>query len=183
MSDSKRYPIDRPQSHELPEFARIEREAASRFSDLDLPKGLRDSALSQGDLAAAAADGHVWVARDQTEKQVVGFAVVQPLDRGMHLRELDVLSQYGQEGIGRRLLRTVIEWSRDAGFSCLTLTTFKGVPWNAPFYLSEGFRAITQNEMGPDWQALWDQEVEKGFNPARRVALIKPLTDAQSVDE
>ena len=176
MPDSERYQIDRPQSHELGELARIEREAASRFSELDLPHSLRDAVLSRGDLESAATQGHVWVVRDQFEKCVVGFAVAQRLDRGMHLRELDVLSLHGRKGLGRRLLRTVIEWSAKAGFSSITLTTFKHVPWNAPFYLSEGFRPIAENEMGPELQWLWDQEAEEGLDPTRRIALVKTLT-------
>ena len=181
MPDSERYQIDRPQSHELDELARIEREAASRFSELDLPHSLRDAVLSRGDLESAANQGHVWVVRDQFEKCVVGFAVAQRLDRGMHLRELDVLSLHGRKGLGRRLLQTVIEWSAKAGFSSITLTTFKHVPWNAPFYLSEGFRPIAQNEMGPELKGLWDQEAKEGLDPTRRIALVKTLTVDEAV--
>ena len=46
------------------------------------------------------------------------------------------------KGIGRRLIACVAD--RPAkGLASLTLTTFRDVPWNAPFYARLGFEMIT----------------------------------------
>ena len=53
-------------------------------------------------------------------------------------------------GIGRALLRAGCDWAAAAGYDELTLATYRDVPWNGPFYASEGFV-----EVGPvdDWLA------------------------------
>jgi GrpB-like predicted nucleotidyltransferase (UPF0157 family) len=77
---------------------------------------------------------------------VVGFALVEH-EEGEEplLDELDVLRSHGQRGIGRLLVYTVKRWAQDSGHRGVTLTTFREIPWNAPFYESCGFR-----ETGPD---------------------------------
>lgn len=58
----------------------------------------------------------------------------------MHIDELDVLRAYQGRGIGRRLLSHAIDGARIRAFKVLSLTTFRKIPWNAPFYESLGFR-------------------------------------------
>jgi GNAT superfamily N-acetyltransferase len=67
---------------------------------------------------------------------------------GAHLEQLSVHPDHGRRGLGRALLRAAIEWARAAGYRELTLATYRDVPWNGPFYASEGFV-----EIGPadDW--------------------------------
>jgi hypothetical protein len=38
------------------------------------------------------------------------------------------------------MLQTVADWARANGFASLSLTTFRSVPFNAPFYAAFGFR-------------------------------------------
>jgi GNAT superfamily N-acetyltransferase len=80
----------------------------------------------------------------------VGLCRIDGVGDGAHLEQLSVHPEHGRRGIGRALLRAGIEWARAHDYEELTLTTFRDVAWNGPFYASEGFV-----ETGPadDWLA------------------------------
>jgi GNAT superfamily N-acetyltransferase len=63
-------------------------------------------------------------------------------DPAAHLEQLSVHPGYGGHGIGRALLRAACTWATDQGYPELTLATYRDVPWNGPFYASEGFTEI-----------------------------------------
>jgi hypothetical protein len=46
------------------------------------------------------------------------------------------------------LVGSVCDWSRSHGFDAVTLTTFRDVPWNGPFYEKLGFRPLTDLSRG-----------------------------------
>jgi GNAT superfamily N-acetyltransferase len=71
----------------------------------------------------------------------VGFARIDHKSWGPHLEQLSVHPDHGRHGIGRALLRAAGQWAHDAGYHTLTLATYRDVPWNGPFYASEGFVA------------------------------------------
>jgi GNAT superfamily N-acetyltransferase len=80
----------------------------------------------------------------------VGLCRIDAVGAGAHLEQLSVHPDHGGRGIGRVLLRAAVEWSRTNGYEELTLVTYRDVPWNGPFYASEGFV-----EIGPagEWLA------------------------------
>src|SRR6185503_9462415 len=81
------------------------------------------------ELRKAQADGRLCVALDGDRP--VGFAHVEMLAEDLpHLEELDVHPDHGRRGIGAALVRTVCEWVARSGYSEVTLTTFRAVPWN-----------------------------------------------------
>ncbi len=87
------------------------------------------------DLAAALV---VLVAGDPPH----GFASIRALAGGAHLEQLSVHPDHGRRGIGRALLRAAVDWAAAASYGELTLATYRDVPWNAPFYASEGFQEV-----------------------------------------
>jgi GNAT superfamily N-acetyltransferase len=68
-----------------------------------------------------------------------GFARIELLAGRPHLEQLSVDLDHMGQGIGRALLRAAWDWVRHAGYHEMTLATYRDVPWNAPFYASEGF--------------------------------------------
>lgn len=95
------------------------------------------------DFAAALA---VFVAGDPP----VGLCRIDAVGDGAHLEQLSVHPDHGGRGIGRALLRAGIEWAAGRGYPEMSLCTYRDIPWNGPFYVSEGFV-----EVGPadDWWA------------------------------
>ncbi len=59
---------------------------------------------------------------------------------GAHLEQLSVHPDHARHGLGRALLRAGCAWAAAHGYPELTLATYRDVPWNGPFYASEGFR-------------------------------------------
>jgi GNAT superfamily N-acetyltransferase len=104
----------------------------------------------------------------------VGLCRIDAIGTGAHLEQLSVHPDHGRRGIGRALLRAGVEWARARGYRELTLVTYREVPWNGPFYASEGFV-----EVGPadDWL------VGRGFAPEEpvmarygtRILMARPL--------
>jgi len=60
-------------------------------------------------------------------------------DTGAHLEQLSVHPDHAGRGIGRALLRAGCDWAKAHDFDEITLATYRDVPWNGPFYASEGF--------------------------------------------
>jgi GNAT superfamily N-acetyltransferase len=89
-----------------------------------------------------------------------GFARIDPVAGGAHLEQLSVHPNDGHHGIGRALLQAAVQWAQDHGYPEITLATYRDIPWNGPFYASEGFV-----EIGPvdDW---W---VARGYRPEEPV--------------
>ena len=103
-----------------------------------------------------------------------GFACVDIVDDVAHLWQLSVHPSSGRQGIGRALVGAVCEWASSNGYPAVTLTTFRDVPWNAPFYSRMGFRTL--DELPPGLKAIRQHERDLGdddFGP--RIAMRKEL--------
>jgi GNAT superfamily N-acetyltransferase len=102
----------------------------------------------------------------------VGFAHVDVRESGAaHLEEIDVLPEHGRRGLGTRLLASVCSWAATEGFHAVTLTTFRDVPWNMPFYAGLGFEVIPRHELSPALLSAVRDETRRGLDPFRRVAM------------
>lgn len=77
----------------------------------------------------------------------VGFSAVDEMDGEAYLAELAVELAYQGYGLGRRLVAAACDWGRHAGFTSILLSTFKDVPWNAPYYERQGFRILEPAEL------------------------------------
>jgi len=66
-------------------------------------------------------------------------------------------------------------WAARGGLPALTLTTFRDVPWNGPYYERLGFVALAPSDHRPELTALMAEEATHGLDPARRVAMIRPI--------
>jgi len=83
----------------------------------------------------------------------VGLGRIDAVGDGAHLEQLSVPPDHARRGTGRALLRAGCAWAAARGYPELTLATYRDIPWNGPFYASEGFV-----EAGPvdDWLARHD---------------------------
>ncbi len=58
----------------------------------------------------------------------------------------------------------------------VTLTTFRDVPWNAPWYARRGFAVLPPERWGPEPAALVEHERALGIGQAPRVVMRKDLS-------
>jgi GNAT superfamily N-acetyltransferase len=136
---------------ELPLLAAVEEAADGLFATLGMgpfPEASQIDHLTGAVLVLVAGD------------PPVGFASVGILDGAAHLRQLAVLPAQGGRGLGTALVEAVAGWGRTHGLPAVTLTTFRDVPWNGPFYRSLGFRPL--EKPGPELAAVRAQEIAVG---------------------
>lgn len=147
---------------DVPLLAAVERAAASRFAAIGLRGPFLESTVDPRELALAVAEGRLWVAEHRRE--CVGFAMARLLDDGEPwLEELDVLPSHGRRGLGLALLEAAIAWARGRSASGLSLSTFRHVPWNAPFYAKAGFREVPAGERTAAHARIVEEERARGL--------------------
>ena len=108
------------------------------------------------------AEGCLWVAEDSPEG-IAGFLSAQPFDAELHIWELAVAQPFQRRGLGRLLLNAAQHRARADGLAALTLTTFRHVVWNAPFYERYGFRILEGTETGARLAETLRLEAERGL--------------------
>ena len=146
--------------------------AASRLfmSDPDLANVDFDDTWEPDELRQMIRKGHSLVTHVGDE--MAGFLVNEPFRRELHIWEIDVLPHHQGKGIGAGLIRACQVDARNCGYSALTLTTFRDVAWNAPFYSRLGFVEITDMAAYPRLNAELDEEASAGLPRQRRCAMI-----------
>ncbi len=122
---------------------RIERSAGRAFL------GTAQAAVAAGPVSPARwygpfiARGLVWVA--ELAGPPAGFAAAEPFDDALHLWELAVRRPDQGRGLGRALVAAVTAEARGRRLPAVTLTTFRHIPWNGPFYARLGFVELVWN--------------------------------------
>lgn len=114
--------------------------------------------------------GHCLVAH--AGERMAGFLVNEPFRRELHIWEFNVHPDFQKMGIGAGLLRACLIDARNSGFAAVTLTTFRDVPWNAPFYERLGFEEVSALDAHPRLAAELANEAEDGLPIERRCAMI-----------
>jgi GNAT superfamily N-acetyltransferase len=152
----------------------VERRAVRLFDDWLSATGLTAEVLedvsSIEEFEEARARGHLWVAVSEAH-DVVGFAQVVILDGLAHLDEIDVVPECGRRGIGSRLVEAVCEWAARSGYEKVTLSTFRDVPFNAPFYARLGFTVVDPAALPPEHAQLVHNEHARGLRTELRVIM------------
>ena len=162
--------IRQARREELPSLLEIERRAAGRFALVD---GLGEEPLDLtplDELREACSGRRVWVAVTGGG-EVVGFAYAAVIDGSCHLEEVDVLPEYGRRGIGASLVREVRAHAEREGLRGVTLTTYRSVPWNAPFYRRLGFEIVDRGAWTPGLVAAVEDEARRGLDTEQRVVM------------
>lgn len=171
MNDAD-YEIRLARPDEVASLPAIERAAAQLFANnaFGVDLGTLEETASVDDLAAAQRAGMLWVAVAPSGEPV-GFACARWLGDQPHLEELDVRPDHARRGLGAKLVRAVIEFARARVAAAVTLSTFRDVPWNGPFYERLGFRALDASELTPPMRDLITAEARKGLPIERRVVM------------
>lgn len=114
--------------------------------------------------------GHCLVA--SAGEVIAGFLTSQPFRRELHIWEMSVHPDFQRCGIGAGLLRACMIDAKNSGFSALTLTTFRDVPWNKPFYEKLGFTVVEDMAAHPRLADAIDEEAKNGLPRDRRCGMI-----------
>jgi 4-diphosphocytidyl-2-C-methyl-D-erythritol kinase len=168
------YTIALARPRDVARIAAIELAAVQLLRDHVPPSVLEDS-TDEACLREAQEAGRLWIALSGDEP--VGFAQVEMLAPDLpHLEEIDVLPEHGRRGIGKALVRAVCAWASAEGYSEVTLTTFRDVLFNMPFYARLGFVEVARAEVRPEIQLVVDHETARGLDPDKRVVMRYRIT-------
>ena len=139
----------------------IQLAAGDAFRDVGMSSVAESPPLPAESLSGYREAGRAWVAVDDHDEPV-GFVVADVIDGAVHIEQVSVHPAYARQRIGAMLLDHVAGWAARRGLPALTLITFRGVPWNAPYYERLGFRELAPAELTPGLAALL------GRRPRRR---------------
>lgn len=105
----------------------------------------------------------------------VAYALLEPLDGAVHIEQITVHPEYAHRRLGRALIEHAAARAAQDRATALTLTTFAGVPWNAPYYLRCGFRVLEERELTAGLRKIRAQEAEAGLDRWPRVCMRREL--------
>jgi GNAT superfamily N-acetyltransferase len=148
----------------------IERAAGRLFTEIGMDEIASDEPPSLDALSQYSDRGHAWVLVDDQDSPV-GFALVDVVDGCAHIEQLSIHPRHHRRGYGRVLIHQIATWAQDRGMPAVTLTTFRDVPWNAPYYERCGFHELTETELSPGLAEVRARETDHGLDPRTRVCM------------
>ncbi|MBS0584529.1 MAG: GNAT family N-acetyltransferase [Proteobacteria bacterium] len=155
---------------DIPRLQEIEDVAGRMPYGLGLIDESLDASFPTGRLQHLVQRGQAWVACTHAG-EMVGFLLVSEREGRAYIEEMDVLPEHGRRGIGTKLIERVAEWAVRAGLPRLTLSTFRDVSWNAPFYAKRGFRVVPSPDWSEGMRAIRAHEAQHGLTVEARVTL------------
>ncbi|RST84664.1 N-acetyltransferase [Aquibium carbonis] len=152
----------------------METAAGRLFADHGYPALAAAASAAPEQYRSAALAGRVLVATDSADRPV-GFALTELIGRVQWLCELSVHPDHARRGVGASLVEAVADAARLGGASHVGLSTFRAVPFNAPFYARCGFAELPLERASPPLARRFQAEVPAGIDPDRRVLMLRPL--------
>ncbi len=129
-----------------------------------------DGVMSISRHSELIAGGGCWVAADNSGK-ISGFLAGEAFSDALHICELSVVSEAQGQGVGRALVNAAIGWAESKGKSAVTLSTFRDVAFNAPWYARMGFVELDEESMTNRMAYVMSDEIAHGLPGDRRCAM------------
>src|SRR4051794_9303728 len=167
-----------PRPDELELLLAIERAAGQAFRGVAMPEIADDDPGSVAGLEAHRVAGQAHVAVDAADRPVA-YLVSAVVDGNAHVEQVSVAPARRGRGLGAALIDARSEAARAEGRPALTLTTFRDVPWNAPYYARLGFAVVAPADQGPELRALVAHEATAIPGDAPRVAMRRAVAPAR----
>ncbi|ONI69978.1 GNAT family N-acetyltransferase [Kribbella sp. ALI-6-A] len=158
---------------DLPVLRAIEKAAGDLFRQIGMVDIAEHDPPALHVLRSYQRAGRAWVAAD-TDDQPVGFVLVKVVDGAAHIEQISVHPDHQRQGLGRALIDAVDAWAVDQGLPALTLSTFRDVAWNAPYYAGLGFRPLDDEDLTPGLLEIRAEETAIGLAPADRLFMRRP---------
>jgi len=152
----------------------IERRSASRFLGTDRAWLAEDAPTDAETLIRRIAAEGLQVAEDG-HGAPVAFVMFREVDGCGYVEQIDVLPEHAGRRIGAALLASVAATGRSRGWPALLLSTFKDVPWNAPYYRRLGFVDLDDADLSPALREIRAEHLRRGLDEASRVFMRRVI--------
>lgn len=103
----------------------------------------------------------------------IAFVVFRPLGEDLYIEQIDVAPAHAGRRIGAALLDAVAARGR-----ALVLSTFRDIPWNAPWYRRLGFFDVPDVDLPPLLRQIRNEHVARGLDESLRVFMKRPAKAA-----
>jgi len=166
------------QVDELDVLCDIDLDASRLFDqagiELTFPDDLEFAALERRRWLYCLRAGTTLLASNRS-REVIGFAALRVLDGEPYLEQLSVRMHAMRKGIGTVLLDAAVRVAEKTRAQSIWLTTYRHLPWNAPFYEKAGFVIVPVEQCGSE--VVQELAVQRRLLPApdERVAMCKVL--------
>jgi len=166
--------IRRPHPHEIELLPQIENAADLRYRrvGLDLVNDMPPHSLAT--LQSGRRHDRLWVAASPLNR-VVGFVLLEIKGGTAWIEQLSVLDRWQGRGLGAALIDRSAAAARTRGHDALYLTTYRGVPWNEPFYLRRGFVDVKRGDLPPAMRRELLLEINHGHPSWQRAVMRRSL--------
>jgi GNAT superfamily N-acetyltransferase len=167
------YRIERGRALQAPQLQAIERAAGARFREI----GMADIADHEPTPVAIfedrAAAGQLLVAHDDTGA-IAGFLFWSAKDGMAYIEEVAVHTAHAGRRVGVQLIDRLAQ-DAHGRFPAITLTTFRDVPWNGPYYAKLGFKEFPRDQAGPEHAHSWQDQADDGLDMSRRLFMSRAV--------
>jgi GNAT superfamily N-acetyltransferase len=166
-------PVIRPaQIGDVSKLAIVERAAASIFRTVGLAWIAEAAPLEATYLIKLCDQQMLWIAIDDDEHPV-GFLAADRVDGHFYIAEVSVVPSAQKQGIGTALIEAATHRAVAEGFERITLTTYRDLPWNGPYYSRLGFVEVEAATAGPEHVGKLRAEIAAGHEPSQRCVMAK----------
>ena len=140
----------------------IERAAGELFRPLGMDLVADDDPPTTGVLRGFVDAGRAWVVERHDE--VAAYLLGDVVDGCAHVEQVSVHPRHAGHRLGATLVDHLAAWARSRRLPAVTLTTYRDVPWNGPYYRRCGFRWLADHEITPGLRELRRHETARGLD-------------------
>ncbi|MFI9630648.1 GNAT family N-acetyltransferase [Streptomyces sp. NPDC052042] len=155
---------------DLPLLQDIERAAGEPFRALGMAAVADDEPPPLDLLEDYRRAERAWVATDGDDRPIA-YLIADEVDGAAHVEQVTVHPSASRRRLGSGLIDHLARWAADRDLDALTLTTFRHVPWNAPYYARLGFRVLDDAELTDGLRKIRAAETEHGLDRWPRVCM------------
>jgi len=139
-----------------------------RFRDTPLAAIADDEPTDARTLEARIRTNDALVAVDDADTPVA-FVIVRRLGAEIYIEQIDVDPAHAGKRLGARLLAAMAARGRP-----LVLSTFRDIPWNAPWYRRLGFVELPDDALAPLLAHIRREHIARGLDESQRVFMRRP---------
>jgi len=160
---------------DIPKLGSIEVSAGALFRTIpSLSHIADDHPQDPRRIRAMARERHVWLAVDDNDEPVA-FLMGHVSDFCFHIAEISVMENWQRRRVGSALVKRMEDQVKEEGFKVITLTTFRDVPWNGPWYARMGFEEVDAASIGEQHIQILKVEEAHCHDMTKRCCMSKAV--------
>jgi GNAT superfamily N-acetyltransferase len=148
----------------------IEIESGEAFRAVGMQAVADEPPLTADQYKVFVLDERSFVHADANDEPIA-YMLLEPLDGRLFIEQVTTSADYSGKKIGAGLIDFASDYASNFGVAGLSLTTFRDVPWNAPYYARLGFQVVTDSRVTPGLIAKLGTESARGLGAWPRVAM------------